>query len=321
MDELQLPFDQTEEIAPGLPTVAISNLVRFGTSTWTYEGWQGQVYKRTYAKTSFARECLGEFCQYQYQGQPLFRTVGNDSTFYRPPTANQLKRYLSQIPEDFEMCFKVWEELTIPKYANQPRYGIRAGQENPNFLNAKAFVQHVLQPYRDANFQKHTGPLLFEFQRHGMLTREFVDQLDAFFSQLPKDFPYAVEVRNSGVLGAPYREMLQRHGVAHVYNHWSSMPELAEQHRRMETFTAPFVVLRLLTPLKMTYEAAKQRAMPYKKIVGELPEMRAQTVELVKKAVGQKVRAYVLVNNRSEGNAPLTIQALVDILQRDGEER
>lgn len=314
MDEPELPLGFP---APPHTTGAMSDLIRFGTSTWTYEGWQGQIYKRTYAKTSFARECLVEFCQYQYNGQPLFRTVGNDATFYRPPTANQLKRYLSQIPEYFEMCFKVWEELTIPKYANQPRYGIRAGQENPNFLNAKAFIQHVLQPYRDANFQKHTGPFLFEFQRHGMLTRDFVDKLDAFFSQLPRDFPYAVEIRNPAVLGTAYREMLQHHGVAHVYNHWSSMPELAEQHRRMETFTAPFTVLRLLTPLKMTYEAAKKRAEPYDKIVGELPEMREQTVELVKKAMGQKVRAYVLVNNRSEGNAPLTIQAITNRLTQD----
>ena len=310
MDELELPFDRPA--APAKST--LPDLVRFGTSTWTYEGWQGQVYKRTYSKTGFARECLGEFCQYLYKGHPLFRTVGNDATFYRPPTGNQLTRYLSLIPEDFEMCFKVWEVLTIPKYANHLRYGIRAGQENPNFLNAKAFNQHVLQPYRDANFQKHTGPFLFEFQRHGMSTHEFVERLDAFFAQLPKDFPYAVEIRNPDVLGTAYRGMLQRHGVAHVYNHWCFMPDLSEQHQRLTTFTAPFTVLRLLTPLKLTYEAAKQRAMPYNKIVGELPKMRAQTVDLVKKAVGQKVRAYVLVNNRSEGNAPLTVQALVEML-------
>ena len=140
MDEPELPLDFAAA-PPDPPALPLSDLVRFGTSTWTYEGWQGQVYKRTYAKSSFARECLGEFCQYLYKGQPLFRTVGNDATFYRPPTANQLKRYLSQIPEDFEMCCKVWEEITIPKYANHLRYGIRAGQENPNFLNAKAFVQ------------------------------------------------------------------------------------------------------------------------------------------------------------------------------------
>ena len=65
--------------------MALSPLIRFGTSTWTYEGWQGQVYHKQYAKTAFARECLGEYAQYQYQGKPLFTTVGNDSTFYRPP--------------------------------------------------------------------------------------------------------------------------------------------------------------------------------------------------------------------------------------------
>lgn len=92
------------------------------------------------------------------------------------------------------------------------------------------------------------------------------------------------------------------------------MPGLAEQHQRMRTFTAPFTVLRLLTPLKMTYEAAKKRAEPYDKIVGELPEMRTQTVELLAAAVGQKIQAYVLVNNRAEGNAPLTVQAIVDQL-------
>lgn len=37
-------------------------------------------------------------------------------------------------------------------------------------------------------------------------------------------------------------------------------------------------------------------------------------VELVRKAVGAGRRAYVLVNNRSEGNAPLTVQAIAEIL-------
>ncbi len=293
----------------------LSPLVRFGTSTWTYEGWQGQVYLKQYAKTTFARECLGEYCQYLYNGEPCFRTVGNDATFYRPPTPNQLRKYLNQIPEDFEMCFKVWEELTIPSYAKQPRYGSKAGQPNPNFLNAKLFNDLVLTPYREAKFEPHTGPFLFEFQRHGMSSEEFCSRLDRFFGQLPKDFMYAVEIRNAGLVGAEYRQVLERHGVAHVYNHWSYMPPLNEQHQRMASFTAPFTVLRLLTPLKMSYEAAKKRAEPYNEIVGELPGMRRDTVDLVKKGMEEKRRAYVIVNNRSEGNAPLTIQALMTALQ------
>ncbi len=102
-----------------------------------------------------------------------------------------------------------------------------------------------------------------------MPAEEFLGKLDVFLSRLQTDFRYAVEIRNAGLLGQRYYEMLKAHGVAHVYNHWCYMPSLAEPHQRMETFTAPFTVLRLLTPLKMTYEAAKQRAMPHDKIVGE----------------------------------------------------
>lgn len=124
--------------------------------------------------------------------------------------------------------------------------------------------------------------------------------------ELPKQ--KAAELRDAGLLGKRYGAILNKHGVAHVSNHWCSMPGLAEQDQRLEAFTAPFTVLRLLTPLKMTYEAAKKPAEPYNKIVGELPEMKAPTVELISAAIVQKIRAYVLVNNRAEGNSPFTIQ-------------
>jgi hypothetical protein len=73
-----------------------------------------------------------------------------------------------------------------------------------------------------------------------MLARDFVTKLDAFFAQLPKDFSYAVEIRNAGMLGPLYRDMLETHGVAQVYNHWSFMPSLAEQHQKMETLHGAF---------------------------------------------------------------------------------
>ena len=83
----------------------------------------------------------------------------------------------------------------------------------------------------------------------------------------------------------------------------------------MHGFTAVFTVLRLLTPLKMSYEAAKKRAEPYTMIVEELPKMRRETVQLVRQAVREGRRTYVLVNNRSEGNAPLTVQGLSEMLR------
>jgi hypothetical protein len=71
------------------------------------------------AKSAFARECLGEYCQYQYNNAPLFRTMGMTRRSTVRPTANQLQRHLNQIPENFEMCCKVREEFTIPVYAQR----------------------------------------------------------------------------------------------------------------------------------------------------------------------------------------------------------
>ena len=68
-------------------------------------------------------------------------------------------------------------------------------------------------------------------------------------------------------------------------------------------------------PVRMKYEVAVQMAEPYNKIVKPLSEMRDDTVRLIRKAVAQERRAYVLVNNRAEGCAPLTVQALVDLLR------
>jgi hypothetical protein len=43
--------------------------------------------------------------------------------------------------------------------------------------------------------------------------------------------------------------------------------------------------------------------------------MRNEAVQLVRQAVGVGRRAYVLVNNRTEANAPLTVQGLVRMLR------
>jgi hypothetical protein len=102
------------------------------------------------------------------------------------------------------MCFKVLEDITIPSFSRQVRYGLKAGQPNPRFLDTKLFIDLVLTPYREAQFEPHMGPLLFEFQQHGMPTSEFCLRLDRFLDRLPNNFQYAVEIRNAGLLGLDY---------------------------------------------------------------------------------------------------------------------
>lgn len=293
----------------GLPA-----LLKCGTSTWAYEGWQGLVYHRAYPKGRFKKDCLAEYARYEHRGERLFRTVGLDQSFYRPPTTAQLAHYAQQIPPGFEMCSKVWEEITIPRFADQARYGAKAGRDNPRFLDAGLFRDQVLAPYAEA-FEPFTGPFILEFQRTGIEPEDFLNRLDHFLGALPQDFRYAVEVRNPHILGPPYGAVLRAHGAAHVYNHWTYMPALSDQHGRLDkSFTAPFVLLRLLTPLRMKYQDAVTMAEPYNRIVRALPAMRADTIALVEQALRESRRTYVLVNNRAEGCAPLTVQAIVDQL-------
>jgi uncharacterized protein YecE (DUF72 family) len=294
--------------------MSLSPLIRFGTSTWTYEGWRGQVYNKLYPKSRFKQDCLAEYAAYQYKGEPLFRTVGIDHSFYGPPSAKLLEHYASQLPAGFTACAKVWKDITVPAYSNGLRYARKSGL-NDHFLDACYFEDHVLAPF-DQAFQGHTGPFIFEFQRTGITPTEFLAKLDEFLGHLPARYEYAVEVRNPALLGSEYQSILTSHQVSHVYNYLYAMPSLEEQHAAVgSTFTAPFVLFRLLTPRDKKYHDAVKAYQPYDKLVHALPDMRAHTAQLIKAAVGHNRRAYVLVNNRSEGNAPLTVQALADLLE------
>jgi hypothetical protein len=45
--------------------------------------------------------------------------------------------------------------------------------------------------------------------------------------------------------------------------------------------------------------------------------MRRDAVDLMRRGADEARRVYTLVNNRSEGNAPMTVQALAEGLQEE----
>ncbi|HTV02291.1 MAG TPA: hypothetical protein VMF13_17210, partial [Luteitalea sp.] len=67
--------------------------VHFGTSSWSFPGWSGLVYRRAKTQTELARDGLREYARY-----PLFGTVGIDRSYYAPLTGEDLKKYAAQLP-------------------------------------------------------------------------------------------------------------------------------------------------------------------------------------------------------------------------------
>ncbi len=280
----------------------------FGTASFAYEGWKGIVYHDRYREATFRVDCLREYVRH-----PPFRTVEFDFPFYRPPDEAQLSRYAARLPPGFPVVSKVWEEITMPRFPELPRHSGRAGAANPRYLDARAFCEEVLPPYEKA-FAGHTGPFVFEFPTEWQPTperrAEFLAGLDAFLGRLPPTHPYAVEIRTPAYFTRDYFDVLRRRGAAHVFNWWTRTPALLEQWEAAQPIPAGFSVTRILVPPGLPYEEAVRRFRPYDRILAPREDMRRDLVRLIRHVTEAGADAFVLVNNRAEGCAPLTIRAL-----------
>ncbi len=303
------PREELERLHQALPPS-----LHFGTSSWTYPGWQGMIYQQEYPKAGAAARMLEEYARF-----PLFSTVGIDSTFYTPPTPKTLQSYARALPPGFRCVSKVWDRITVHTLP-KARYKSSGGEGNPDFLNAELFLSEVLAPYRE-HFAEHTGPFVFEFQTIGrgakITGQDFADRLDAFFSRLPRDFSYAVELRNQEYLVPPYFAVLREHNVAHLFNSWTRMPSIGEQVELPGAFPAPFAVARVLLRPGRTYNDAVDAFAPYDRVQDANPELRADVVRLIRQAMALRIPAYILVNNRAEGSAPHTILAIAKLLMAE----
>jgi uncharacterized protein YecE (DUF72 family) len=290
--------------------------VLIGTSSWKYAGWRGLLYDEAryvfrgrFSESRFERLCLAEYAE-------VFKTVSVDAAYYKFPDRHWLEQMVSLTPPDFQFALKVTDEITTKRFASIPRLGRRAGQENSNFLNTDLFASAFLGPCEA--FRRNIGLVMFEFSHfsttdfeHG---REFVAALDAFLARLPGGWPYGVEIRNTAFLHPDYFAALTRHGVTHIFNSWERMPPVQEQLALGGAKTTPDrLVARFLLRPGRRYEEAVKLFTPYDSLKEPYEEGRAAAVTLVKETRRSrgKTRAFIFVNNRFEGNALETINAIL----------
>ncbi len=293
--------------------------VFIGTSSWKYAGWRGQlydearyVYRGKFAESRFERNCLAQYAE-------VFKTVCVDAAYYTFPRPEYLQGLADQVPPDFLFGLKVTDAITLKKFPNLPRFGVKAGQRNADFLNADLFASAFLKPCEV--IRPNIGILMFEFSRfypsdyaHGS---EFVADLDRFLSELPKGWPYAIEMRNKHWLVPDYFACLARYGVTHVFNSWEAMPSVTEQWALPGSITNPsLLAARFLLKPGRKYEDAVKTFQPYDQTKEVNEEARKAAGTIIKHALaatgGNLVRALIFINNRLEGNALNTIAAILD---------
>jgi hypothetical protein len=129
-----------------------------------------------------------------------------------------------------------------------------------------------------------------------------------FLAALPSEAQYAVEWRDAALLGPDLADVLARCKVAHGYSGHPRMPQIEEQ--------APFdrgespMVIRWLLRRDRVYEDARTTYAPFDRLLEPDADSRRGILSLLHGAVRQGREAIVIVNNKAEGSAPLSVLQL-----------
>jgi len=291
--------DTQRSIAAALPP-----LVRLGTSSWSFPGWAGIVYDRAASTEALARDGLRA-----YASHPLLRTVGIDRTYYAPLAARAFAAYAAAVPDDFRFLVKAHEVCTVPHFPERAGGTRHAPGPNAMFLDAGYAADLVVAPMLEGLGAK-AGPLVFQFtpMRPALVggPDRFAERLYAFLAALPRGPLYAIELRTPALLTAAYAAALAAVGACHCFTVHPTMPDLAAQAAVVDVEPAPATVVRWMLGGDQRYEAARERYRPFDRLVDEDPPARAAIAARCVTAARATQPAYVVINNKAEGSAPLS---------------
>ena len=268
-----------------------------GTSSWSFPGWDGIVYDRKVSQTTLARHGLAAYARH-----PLFRTVCIDRTYYGPITAEDFARYRSAVPEDFRFVVKAHELVTSARLKDD------FASPNPSFLEPGYAVDEVIGPCLEG-LGDRAAVMLLQFPPQLVDdVAAFNDKLHRFLSELPKGLLYAVDLRNPELFNEGYREFLQDVGASHCFNVHPKMPSLEDQVRQSAADAWPTIVVRWMLRRNLRYSDAKDAFYPFEKLADEDTGARRAVASLCRDAK----RAFIIVNNKAEGSAPLSLVSLAE---------
>ena len=306
--------------------------ISIGTASDRYSGWTGQIYSEDLyrdqvtsranrvGKKSFRVRVLPISSVREYFQH--FRVLEIDYTFYAPliqngiatHCADTLKQYSMQMGPEDRVFLKAPQMFFAQKLKRGKDYA-----PNENYLASEPFTRQFYEPALSLLGPKLKG-IIFEQEYQRLSERpsplEFAARIDRFFSSIPRDNRYHVELRTEAYLCKPVFDVLQKHGAGQVLSHWTWLPALEMQFSKAGNrfITAGSqAIVRLMTPIGVRYEDAYARAFPFDRLIEEMihPRMVPQTIQLMLKAIEADIEINIIINNRSAGNAPLLAARIV----------
>jgi uncharacterized protein YecE (DUF72 family) len=267
--------------------------------------WVGLVYSEPQRRAA----------AYLHDYSQTYDTVEIDSWFYKIPEPEEVADYLAQVPDDFRFTCKVPQELTLTHLRGSGGAS-STNVANPAFLSPERFEQFLkaiepMLPRLDA--------IMFEFE---YLNKDKMPSLDVFLAKFDeflaaageqvRGLPLAIETRNKNYLSSAYFSFLRDQRLMPVFSEKIFMPHIYDVYQQYKDSVTTDVVIRLLGGDRAAIE--KKTNEQWNTIVEPKPDKE----EIIKMAldIGSCGHGVTInVNNHYEGSAPLTIEAMKQMLQ------
>ncbi|HET9976229.1 MAG TPA: DUF72 domain-containing protein [Burkholderiaceae bacterium] len=288
-----------------------------GTSSWSFPGWRGLVWDdRGYADAELSRHGLVAYAQH-----PLFGTVSLDRTFYRALDADTYGRLARQVPAAFRFIVKAPAEITDATL-RIPESGAPLAP-NPHFLDPERALDIAVRPAVRGLGDK-LGVLVFQLSPlAGPWLREpqaLLDELGALWRAvvpaLPAGTCAALELRDARALTPSLTEQLMAHGVRYCVGLHDRMPSMTEQLPMLRATWPGDLVCRWNLHQGLRYRQAKADWEPFDRLQAPDPETREALARAVVGTLAAGYRAFVTINNKAEGSAPLSVTELARAILR-----
>jgi uncharacterized protein YecE (DUF72 family) len=287
--------------------------LHLGTSSWHFPGWAGLVWGGSYPEATLSKQGLTAYAQH-----PLLRTVSLDRAFYRPLDAATYRRLAAQTGEDFRFVVKapsaVSDAVLREESSGAPL------QPNPLFLDPQAVLDLCVRPASEGLGAK-LGVLVFQISplpRRWLEPDALVPVLERLWPlvlpALPPGARAAVELRDAAPLTPALAASLKAHGVRCCIGLHDRMPAIDEQLPMQRATWPGDLVCRWNLHRGLRYTQAKAKWEPFDRLQAPDPETRRVLAKVILATLNAGHSAFVVINNKAEGSAPLSVLELARLL-------
>lgn len=142
---------------------------------------------------------------------------------------------------------------------------------------------------------------------------EFQFRLERFFSQLNREYNYAVEIRNPNYLNKEFFKFLNVHDISLVFLQGYFMPQITDVFKKAENYLNNKIVIRLHGYDRKAIEEKTKKI--WNSIIEPKDNELQNIIGLIDRILDKKVDIFLNVNNHYEGSAPLTIDKINNLMQ------